>query len=161
MVWSIFPCAKEVSEVDDAFTSTTGSPAFIVREAETTAVVQDGDGLLIGGIIQETTSRSRSGVPYLMDIPVLGQLFRVESVDAKRIELIILLTPHVVRNRAEALEVTQSYKDRLWDVVDEIERTKGLSPPTAEQRFEVERLRNRTTTAQQKGALLLNRAWED
>jgi len=152
---------QEVSEVDDGFSSTTGSPAFIVRTAETTAVVQDGDSLLIGGIIQETTSRRRSGVPYLMDIPVLGQLFRMDSSDVRRVELIILLTPHVVRSRAEALEVTQTYKDRLWDVVDEIERTKGLSAPDEEQLRSVERLRSRTTTAERPHDLLPNRAWED
>ncbi|MEO2168487.1 MAG: type II and III secretion system protein, partial [bacterium] len=70
---------QEVSDVDESVTSETGSPTFIVREAETTAVVQDGDTLLIGGIIQEGSSRSRSGIPYLMDIPVLGQLFRYET----------------------------------------------------------------------------------
>ncbi len=152
---------QEVSEVDDNFSSSTGSPAFILREAETTAVVQDGDSLLIGGIIQETTSRSRSGVPYLMDIPVMGQLFRFESSDVRRVELIILLTPHVVRNRAEALEVTQRYKDRLWDVIDEIDRTAGLEAPTPEQMRAIERNRSRTTTAERPQMLLPNRAWED
>lgn len=154
---------QEVSDVDESFKSSTGSPAFIVREAETTAVVQDGDALLIGGIIQEITSRSRAGVPYLMDIPVMGQLFRLDTSTVRRVELIILLTPHVVRNRAEALEVTQSYKDRLWDVVDEIERTKGLQAPTNQQLREVERLRSRTTTAERPRSrdLLPNRAWED
>jgi general secretion pathway protein D len=152
---------QEVSDVDNNSFGSSGSPSFILREAETTAVVQDGDSLLIGGIIQETTTRGRSGVPYLMDIPVMGQLFRFENDQVRRVELIILLTPHVVRSRAEALEVTQGYKDRLWDVVDEIERTKGLRPPTQQQLRSVERLRERTTTAEKPGDLLPNRAWED
>ncbi|MBM4267467.1 MAG: type II secretion system protein GspD [Deltaproteobacteria bacterium] len=153
---------QEVSEVDDNFNSTTGSPAFILREAETTAVVQDGDSLLIGGIIQETTSRGRSGVPYLMDLPVVGRFFRADTDSVRRVELIIMLTPHVIRNRAESIEVTQTYKDRLWDVVDEIERTKGMVPPTQEQLRKQQRLRSRTTTAERpREGLLPNQDWED
>jgi general secretion pathway protein D len=153
---------QEVSDVDESVTSETGSPTFIVREAETTAVVQDGDTLLIGGIIQEGSSRSRSGIPYLMDIPVLGQLFRYETETVRRTELIILITPHVIRGRAEALETTQQYKDRLWDVVDEIERTGGLRPPTKYEMDEKMRLRGRTTTAERPQAgFLPNRDWED
>lgn len=152
---------QEVSQVGTESFGSSGSPSFITREAETTAVVQDGDSLLIGGIIQENTRRSRSGVPYLMDIPVLGRLFRFDQDDVERVELIILLTPQVVRNRSEALEVTQGYKDRMWDVVDEIERTKGLQPPTKMQLRSVERLRSRTTTAEKPRDLLPNRAWED
>lgn len=152
---------QEVSAVGTDSFGQTGSPAFNTRVAETTAVVQDGDSLLIGGIIREDTRRSRSGVPYLMDIPVVGRLFRFDNDSVERVELIMLLTPHVVRNRAEALEVTQEYKDRLWDVVDEIERTKGLQRPTNQQLRSVERLRSRTTTAEKPRDLLPNRAWED
>jgi general secretion pathway protein D len=153
---------QEVSNVDESASGDTGSPTFIVREAETTAVVQDGDTLLIGGIIQEGTSRSRSGIPYLMDIPILGQLFRYESETVRRTELIILITPHVIRTRAEALETTQEYKDRLWDVVDEIDRTGGLRAPTKYEMDEKMRLRGRTTTAERPQAgFLPNRDWED
>jgi general secretion pathway protein D len=139
---------QEVSEVDNSFSSATGSPAFTTREAETTAVVQNGDSLLIGGIIQEATSRGRSGVPYLMDLPVVGRLFRMDTDNVRRVELIILLTPHVIRNRSESLLVTEQYKDRLWDVVDEIERTSGLRPPSQAEMNYIRRQRSRATEAQ-------------
>lgn len=139
---------QEVSEVDNSFSSATGSPAFTTREAETTAVVQNGDSLLIGGIIQESTSRGRSGVPYLMDLPVVGRLFRMDTDNVRRVELIILLTPHVIRNRSESLLVTEQYKDRLWDVVDEIERTSGLRPPSQAEMNYIRRQRSRATEAQ-------------
>lgn len=153
---------QEVSAVDGSAQSSTGSPTFIVRTAETTAVVQDGDTLLIGGIIQELTDRSRAGIPYLMDLPVLGQLFRYETSSVNKTELIIMITPHVIRGRAEGLEVTQRYKDRLWDVVDEIERTGGLRPPAKFEMDEKMRARSRTTTAERPQAgFLPNRDWED
>jgi general secretion pathway protein D len=153
---------QEVSEVDNSFSSATGSPAFTTREAETTAVVQNGDSLLIGGIIQESTSRGRSGVPYLMDIPVLGRLFRMDTDNVRRVELIVLLTPHVIRSRSESLLVTEQYKDRLWDVVDEIERTSGLKPPSQAEMNYIRRQRSRGTEAQKPTVgVLPNRELED
>ena len=54
---------------------------FDIRQAETTAVVQDGDTLAIGGMIAENrNNETRSGIPYLMDIPVLGRFFRTTSI---------------------------------------------------------------------------------
>jgi general secretion pathway protein D len=151
-----------VSQVGQASFGGTGSPSFTTREAETTAVVQNGDSLLLGGIIQETTRRGRDGVPYLMDLPVLGRLFRLDRDEVQRVELIVLLTPHVVRGRREALQVTQEYKDRLWDVMDDIERTSGLRKPTEKELYERYRLRSRTTTAERpRAGLLPNRDWED
>jgi len=153
---------QEVSEVDNSFSSATGSPAFTTREAETTAVVQNGDSLLIGGIIQESTSRGRSGVPYLMDIPVLGRLFRIDTDNVRRVELIVLLTPHVIRSRSESLLVTEQYKDRLWDVVDEIERTSGLKPPSQAEMNYIRRMRSRATEAQKPTiGVLPNRELDD
>jgi len=153
---------QEVSEVDNSFASSTGSPAFTTREAETTAVVQNGDSLLIGGIIQESTSRGRAGVPYLMDIPVLGRLFRTDTDNVRRVELIVLLTPHVIRNRSESLLVTEQYKDRLWDVVDEIERTSGLKPPSQAEMNYIRRSRSRATEAQRPPqGVLPNRESDD
>jgi general secretion pathway protein D len=153
---------QEVSEVDDSFSSSTGSPAFTTRTAETTAVVQNGDSLLIGGIIQETTSRGRAGVPYLMDLPVLGRLFRSDNDQVRRVELILLLTPHVIRNRSESLLVTEQYKDRLWDVVDEIERTSGLKPPSQSEMNYIRHTRSRTTEVQRPvQGMLPNRESDD
>jgi general secretion pathway protein D len=153
---------QEVSQVSSDNFGQTGSPSFSTREAETTAVVQNGDSLLLGGIIQETSRRNRSGVPYLMDIPILGRMFRFDVDNVQRVELIVLLTPHVVRTRREALETTQEYKDRLWDVIDDVERTAGLRAPTKHELYERYRMRSRTTTAERpRAGLLPNRDWEE
>jgi len=107
---------QEVSSVvDDASSSfnKTGSPVFNTREAETTMVVQDGESVLIGGIIDDQISHSRSGIPFLMDIPVLGVAFRSDHDSTMRTELIILITPYVIRNREEAREVTDDFGARI------------------------------------------------
>ncbi|MEW6301567.1 MAG: type II and III secretion system protein, partial [Thermodesulfobacteriota bacterium] len=115
---------QEVSDVGSDRFGGTNSPSFITREAETTVVVQNGESVLIGGIIDDNITRTRSGVPFLMDVPVLGRLFRVDSERVDRTELIILITPHVIRDRAEARSVTEEFEGRIRNLKDMLERVK-------------------------------------
>jgi general secretion pathway protein D len=104
---------QEVSDVGAASFGSTNSPSFTTREAETTVVVQDGETVLIGGIIMDTIRHNRTGVPYLMDVPVLGWAFRVNNDTTDRTELLVLISPYVVRSREEAREVTDEFANRL------------------------------------------------
>ena len=97
-------------------------PSFDIRQAETTAVVQDRDTLAIGGIIAENRSRDRRGIPYLMDIPVVGRFFGTTSDSTRRTELIMLITPNVIRNRSEGTAVTDDFKSKLSTLRNELER---------------------------------------
>jgi general secretion pathway protein D len=97
-------------------------PSFDTRQAETTAVVQDGDTLAIGGIITENKSRDRSGIPYLMDVPVFGRFFGSTTETLRKTELIMLITPNVIRSRQESQVVTDEFKSRLSTVRNELER---------------------------------------
>ena len=116
----------EVSQINpDASVQlgTAGSfPSFDIRQAETTAVVQDGDTLVIGGIIADNRSRSRTGIPYLMDIPVIGRFFGSTTNKIDRTELIMLLTPHVIRSRDQAQQVTEDFKKSLSSLRNELDR---------------------------------------
>jgi general secretion pathway protein D len=96
----------------------TGSPAFSTREAETTVVVQDGETVLIGGIIDDAISHTRSGIPYLMDIPVIGAAFRSDSDKVDRTELLITITPSVIRSKDEARRVTDEYSERIEGLME-------------------------------------------
>ncbi|MBI3248725.1 MAG: type II secretion system secretin GspD [Deltaproteobacteria bacterium] len=120
---------QEVSAVGAAVFGNTNSPSFTSREAETTVVVQNGESVLIGGIIDDQMLRSRSGVPFLMDIPVLGRLFRSESERLDRTELIILITPYVIRDRQEAHAITEQFESRIRSLKGMIERVQGAQPP--------------------------------
>ena len=100
-------------------------PSFDTRDAETTAVVQDGETLVIGGIITDRKSRSRTGIPYLMDIPILGRFFGTTTDDIDRTELLMLITPRVIRNKEEARSVTDEFKEKLSTVTRELERIKN------------------------------------
>ena len=107
-------------------------PSFNTQDAETTAVVQDGETLVIGGLIGENKSKSRSGVPYLMDLPVFGRFFGTTLDNTERTELIMLITPRVIRGRDEARYVTEDFKSRVSAVRNELEsmeRDRAKSPP--------------------------------
>jgi general secretion pathway protein D len=116
---------QEVSAVGVDSFGDTNSPSFTSREAETTVVVQNGESVLIGGIIDDQMTRSRSGVPFLMDIPVLGRLFRSESERLDRTELLILITPYVIRDRQEARAITEEFKNRLHGLQEMLDRVQG------------------------------------
>ena len=115
---------QEVSAVGQEEFGRTNSPSFVSREAETTVVVQDGESVVLGGIIDEQTRRTRSGVPYLMNAPILGRLFRVDSERTERTELIILITPHVIRNRQELHSVTSEFSGRIRSLKKMLQKRK-------------------------------------
>ena len=104
---------QEVSDVGSPSFGDTNSPSFTSRETETTVVVQNRESVLLGGIIDERVERIRNGVPFLMDVPVLGRLFRIEQDKRERTELVILITPHVIRDRNEAQIVTEDFTNRV------------------------------------------------
>ncbi|MDP2602743.1 MAG: SPOR domain-containing protein [Deltaproteobacteria bacterium] len=113
-------------------------PSFDTQDAETTAVVQDGETLVIGGLIGERRSRDRTGIPYLMDLPVVGRFFGSTTDDAKRTELIMLITPRVIRNRDESRSVTEDFKNKLSTIRNELERIRR------DQERDLEKLKSQT-----------------
>ena len=76
-----------------------GYPTISQREAETSASVRDGETFVIGGLTQENALQSKGKVPVLGDIPIVGNLFRVDRSTRSKTELYIVITPHIVRHR--------------------------------------------------------------
>jgi len=97
---------------------TTSEKQIIVNktEASTNLAVQDGETIIIGGLIREDTTNSEVGVPFLSKVPLLGFLFGNRSREAQRQELIILLTPHVLKNQKEARNITNEYINNITNV---------------------------------------------
>ena len=75
-----------------------GFPTISQREAETSASVRDGETFVIGGLTQEARLISKSKVPILGDIPLLGELFKRENSTDSKTELYIIITPHIIRH---------------------------------------------------------------
>jgi general secretion pathway protein D len=104
---------QEVSDVIETITSDIDSPTIQQRFIESTVAVQSGDTVALGGLIRDRHEDSVSGIPLLSAIPVLGNLFKTTESIERRTELLVLITPRVVRNRREALEVTDELRRRL------------------------------------------------
>ncbi len=73
-----------------------GIPQIATRDTQTTVAMHEDQTLVIGGLIQDTTTRTESKIPLLGDLPLLGRAFRNEEMNRQRNELIITVTPHVV-----------------------------------------------------------------
>lgn len=84
------------------------------KTAETTIVVDDGQTVVIGGLIQDTLTVNVSKIPILGDIPILGWFFRHKSTEKRKTNLVILLTPHIIRNRQD-LEKAKNYVGKRRD----------------------------------------------
>ena len=91
------------------------------REVKTNLVVQDGHTIVIGGLIRDRTTINKTGIPLLSKIPILGYLFGSTSREDDRTELIVLLTPRVIRNQEEAKAATSDYVERLKGIGKEME----------------------------------------
>jgi len=99
--------------VDQANFGGTGSASFLKTTAKTSVVVEDGQTLLIGGIIRTDKSKGHTGIPFLSQIPLLGYLFRTSSDVVERNELVILVTPRVVASPDEGRAITEQFRKRV------------------------------------------------
>ena len=75
-----------------------GYPTISQRQAETAATVRDGDSFVIGGLTQDENLNTRSKIPLLGDIPIIGQAFRTDRGTRSKTELYIVVTPHIVHH---------------------------------------------------------------
>jgi len=101
-----------------------GIPQENTREAKANVLVRDGETVVIGGIMKDTSSNSESGVPYLKDIPVLGWLFKKSSWQKDFEELVVFITPRILAAGSENLPTAE----QLWR--DQLRQTQGQAAPT-------------------------------
>jgi general secretion pathway protein D len=107
---------QEVSSVVKTTTSNIDSPTIQQRRVKTTVVVNDGEVLALGGMIQDQVSKTSSQIPVLGDLPGIGAMFANRDNSIQKTELIILITPRVVRDGAESRLVTEEYRRKMSNV---------------------------------------------
>ncbi len=105
--------SQELSNSIPTTTSNIDSPTIQERKFSTTVVVKNGDTIALGGLITDSVTKSRSGVPYLSRIPLLGGLFRDTDDTKTRTELILLITPRVMRDDAEFQDVMDDLRNEF------------------------------------------------
>ncbi len=104
-------------EVSEALPVASGaaiqSPSIFARSVSTSLSLRDGSSILIGGMMQQSETDSDSGVPWLKDIPVLGNLFKTSGTNKSKTELIVMIVPYIIETDAQAEEVTRAITRRL------------------------------------------------
>ena len=106
--------SQQLSEArPTAATSLAGTPTILNRQISTSLTLKDGGSLLLGGLISDSQSAGETGVPILGQLPGIGQLFRADSLQEDRTELIIMVTPYVIADHEEGWELTRQIQDRL------------------------------------------------
>ena len=101
-------------------------PVIITRDFDASISVNDGRTIVIGGIVQEEKRKTRTKIPFLGDIPLLGLLFRSDNEETKRVELMVMLTPYVLDTPEEAYGETARRQASLTSITNMW--TKGWSP---------------------------------
>ncbi|MEK6204121.1 MAG: hypothetical protein N2B02_00590, partial [Amylibacter sp.] len=90
----------EVSDIDRSVENIRGEVGFITRSADTTVMLRDGQSFAIAGLFKSDNSRQIDQVPWLGSVPILGSLFRSTAYQKKETDLVILVTPKIVRPAA-------------------------------------------------------------
>jgi general secretion pathway protein D len=105
---------QEVSQVtSESADTTTLTPTISNRSITTSVAVQSGQTVVLGGLIREQKVQSRSGIPGLYNLPIIGPLFGTTVDEQVRTELVVLITPRAVRNSAEAAQVTDEFRNKM------------------------------------------------
>ena len=104
----------DVGNIDTA----TRQRSFNERSVSSKVAVRDGDSVVLGGLIRDNASSAKSGVPLLMDIPVLGSLFSSTVDTSARTELLIFITPRVVESDEEVRALSIEMRDRMRGITN-------------------------------------------
>lgn len=113
--------APEVSEIDPsnevAVSDGISVPGLVVRRAETTLELRDGQTFVLGGLLQKNSTYNKRQLPWLGDVPILGALFRSSDFQKEETDLVIIVTPRLVKplrpgeNPATPLDATAPAND--------------------------------------------------
>ncbi len=106
---SINQAVTDVGEIDRA----TGQRAFLQRQIASKVAIRSGETLVLGGLIRDNSTTGSSGIPLLHEIPVLGALFGTKASIGTRTELLVIITPKVVRSDQDARDVSAEMRDRM------------------------------------------------
>lgn len=103
------------------------SPTIAQRQIKSNISVQNGETLVLGGLIQENTATTKSGVPLLYELPVIGDLFGKTEMTTDRTELVVLLTPRIIDTSSKSREVSNEFRRKLTGLYDPAPMTIDLS----------------------------------
>jgi hypothetical protein len=122
---------QEITEINSALQEGVGNAedvgvALSNRRVENTVVVRDGETVVIGGLLSDTTSDTVTKVPWLGDIPILGWAFKSTTSDVRKTNLLVFLTPRIVRTpldlEKDTIEHRMDFREHSGRALDLSER---------------------------------------
>jgi len=120
---------EEVSNVVNGTANNTLGPTTTIRSASTSVLIQNHRTAVIGGLLASQDTLDNQGVPFVSSIPVLGNLFSNKNSDKQKDNLIVFLTPHIVRNRSQLRELAL---DERQQFVNSLGRKEIHDMPTSQ-----------------------------
>jgi general secretion pathway protein D len=119
--------SMEISVEDSTVDTTTlgtlpSVPVFGKRTAKTVLSISEGQAIVIGGLIQDSKNVTKSGIPLLSRIPLLGALFGQHEYITGKTELILLMTPHIITDQLQSDTVTREFRDKVEGIRKELEK---------------------------------------
>lgn len=104
---------QTVTDVGAVEEQANGQRRFLQRQISSKVAVRSGESIVLGGLIKDNQTNGKSGVPLLQDLPVIGNLFAQNNSTGVRTELLVVITPRVVRSDIDIREVSDDLRDRL------------------------------------------------
>ncbi|MCJ7600596.1 MAG: type II secretion system secretin GspD [Desulfobulbaceae bacterium] len=120
--------SQTVSKAQPNILSDIKSPEISKRELQTKLAVKNGQSILMGGMIDRNTEMTQSGVPFLMDIPILGNLFKYQYDKEDKTELIVLITAYVIESEDVLDQYTRDFEDKMKQLRPELNKPMAASP---------------------------------
>ena len=102
---------------------------FLQRQINSKVAVRSGETLVLGGLIKDSASSSKGGVPLLSSIPVVGALFGRHRNTADRTELLVILTPRVLRSDDDARAISRELRDRMQGLMEPLPASSRQNRP--------------------------------
>ena len=104
---------QEASDVVRTLTSGIDFPTIQQRRIKTTVIVNDGETIILGGMIQDRADVRRDQVPLIGEVPLLGNLFKSKLDQIVRVELLVAITPRIVRDDGQIRAITEEFRTRI------------------------------------------------
>lgn len=120
---------QEVSDVvaDGRSVGGLNYPEFSTTQTKTSIVVPNEQGIIIGGIMEESTNVGSEGIPFLQSLPLIGNLFRYRTETLEKTELLIFIIPHVITSKVEGDRMTTDFLDKLGEVKEFLNEKQGVN----------------------------------
>ena len=117
---------QEVSEVSTVSSGANTNPTFFKRSISTNLVASQDQSIVLGGLVKERKSLNRAGLPWFYKIPVIGWIFGSRDDTINRTELLIFITPRVIRSVEEGIQLSRDFEERVQQLKGRMGEAQGM-----------------------------------